>query len=216
MRLPPIPHWPAPGLLLLWLSTVASADPLTYAAITTAPAHDSDDSVEVVHVFWAGCPDCGQLEERLPALMQRLPERVVFERMPAISPLWEPHARAFFAADALGQLECFHRALNESMQKEGQQPASEDELVAFAGRAGIDAEAFRDAYRSDATTERMRKAASLTERYEIDAVPTLIIDGRYKTSLRLAGDHQTMIDTAEALVRERLAADETDGNRRRR
>jgi thiol:disulfide interchange protein DsbA len=136
--------------------------------------------------------------------MDEMPDEVAFRRMPAVAPRWEPHARAFYAAESLGQLECFHDALGSAMQVERRRLFSEDDLVGFAAEAGLDAEAFRKAYRSAEVEARVEQARALTQRFGIDAVPSLIINGKYRTSLHLAGDHKTMSDTAAQLIREEL------------
>ena len=114
--------------------------------------------------------------------------------------------RAFYAAESLGQLECFHDALGNAMQVERRRLLTEDDLVGFAAEAGLDADAFRNAYRSPEVQTRVEQARALTQRFGIDGVPALIVNGKYRTSLRLAGDHRTMSDTAAQLIRDELEA----------
>lgn len=187
-----------------------------YAVVNTPHPVSDGCKVEVIEVFWYGCPDCGRLELPLQALMDRLPTRVEFRRMPAVNPRWEPHARAFFAADQIGQLDCYHSALSEAMQQQRRHLMDEDALVDFAAELGIDAEAFRRAYRSPEVEQRVHEAKQLTRRFGVDAVPALVVNRRYLTSLRLAGDQAALIETAHELIREELADQSIAGNQRRR
>jgi thiol:disulfide interchange protein DsbA len=205
-----------PVFFALWLTPASSDEPLKYAALKQPHPSEGGQPVEVIQVFWYGCPDCGNLDSHIERLMDELPDEVEFRRMPAVAPRWEPHARAFYAAESLGELDCFHEALGNAMQVERRRLFSEDDLVAFAEEAGLDAMAFRKAYRSPEVDSRVERARELTRRFGIDAVPSLIINGKYRTSLHLAGDHQTMSDTAEQLIREELGARVDSGTNQQR
>ena len=69
-----------------------------------SPQPTSDpDKVEVVEVFWYGCPHCNRFQPYLDTWVETLPDHVRFVRMPAIfDEVWELHARAYYIADALG------------------------------------------------------------------------------------------------------------------
>jgi thiol:disulfide interchange protein DsbA len=202
------------SLGLLQIPQAVSGEGL-YTEIQASPS-DSDAAPEVIEVFWYGCPDCGRLEPHLYKLMDAFPAEVRFNRMPAVNPRWVPQARAFYAADAIGQLDCFHPALTEAMQDERRLLMNEDALVDFAAEIGIDANAFRQAYHSDQVDQRIREATELYERFGIDAVPSLVINRRYLTNLHIAGTSQLMIDTTEALIEEALAQRQKTQQEKRR
>ena len=62
-----------------------------------------EGKIEVVELFWYGCPHCYQLEPRLEKWATELPNDVKFVRMPAVMGRgWELHARAYYAAALLG------------------------------------------------------------------------------------------------------------------
>ena len=46
----------------------------------------------------------------------------------------------------------------------------------------------------------MRRAAQLTRRYGIDGVPSLIVDGRFRTGPALAGTYARTMPIVDALV----------------
>ena len=61
--------------------------------------------VEVVELFWYGCPHCYQFEPVIEQWLEGKPEHIEFVRMPAVfAPNWEVHARAYYAAEQLGVL----------------------------------------------------------------------------------------------------------------
>jgi thiol:disulfide interchange protein DsbA len=205
-------------LLLLSCAPASGSDERPGYAELDAPAPASQgDQIEVVQVFWYGCPDCQVLEARLDGLLDQASQQISLRRMPAIAPRWEPHARAFYAAASLGELERFHSALGEAMQRDRRRLMSDAQLIVFASEIGLDAEAFAAAMDSPEVERQVQEAAELTDRYGITAVPALVINGRYRTDLQLAGEASGMIETASALIqRERAPSSERHGRNRAR
>lgn len=207
-----------PLLLLLAFAPVSGSDerPGYVELDAPAPARQGDP-IEIVQVFWYGCPDCRVLEARLNQLLDEVSEEVSLRRMPAVAPRWEPHARAFYAAASLGELEQFHSALGTAMQRDRRRLMSAADLIAFAGEIGLDAEAFAAAMDSPEVERQVQEAAELTNRYGISGVPALIINGRYRTDLQLSGDPSGMIETTRELIqREPASSSERHGRNRAR
>lgn len=210
------------GVLTLIVTVLAapalsSADQRQRYAILSEPqAMSGDATTEVIQVFWYGCPDCGEFEAQLDRLINELPEEVSVQRMPAVAPRWEPHARAYYAAESLGALERFHRALARAMQDERRPLMTEADLVSFASEIDIDAEAFLAVYHSPEVERRVQQAAALTERFEIAGVPALIINGKYRTDLQLAGDQEGMIQVSRALIEDATGSPQVLTRRGRR
>lgn len=140
---------------------------------TSAP-----DKVEVVELFWYGCPHCYELEPTVREWLKRKPDHVVFVRIPvAFGPTWEAGARAYYAAEALGVLEKMHPPLFEAMHRKSH--PSEDELAAIFAEQGVDQEAFRKAYNSFTTETQLRRGNQLAQRYGSRGVPMVIVNGKY-------------------------------------
>ncbi|MBK5938528.1 thiol:disulfide interchange protein DsbA/DsbL [Halochromatium roseum] len=183
---------------------------------TTGADNAADNAVEVIQVFWYGCPSCGQLEDQLKPLIDETHGQVSFRRMPAVAPRWKPHARAYYAAESLGALEPFHQALARAMQDEHRPIMTEADLINFAREIGIHADAFRAAYHSPEVKHQVQQAAALTERFEIVGVPALIIDGKYRTDLQLAGTQEAMVEVSRALIEGATAPQSRRGRRGQR
>jgi thiol:disulfide interchange protein DsbA len=163
--------------------------------------------VEVVEVFWYGCPHCFQFEPTLEKWLKDKPDYIEFVRMPAIvNPSWEIHARAYYAAKALGVLDKTHGALFHAIHDEKQALFSEDQLVAFYARHGVKEDNFRAALHSFSIEGELRRAKQLGERYGLNGVPTLIVNGKYRTSASQAGDNAAALKVAEYLAAQEHAA----------
>lgn len=189
------------------LGTARAADEgIDYVTLNPVQPTETGDKVEVLEVFWYGCPHCWYLEPAMKSWVATMPEGVAFRRMPATGPRWEPHARAYYAAESLGKLDDFHEALFKAMQVDRKRIMTEDDLVKFAEGIGIDPQAFREAYNSFYVETRVRKADEMGRRYGIDGVPALIINGKYRTSPSQTGGQDKMMDVLNTLVSQEIAA----------
>jgi len=81
-----------------------------YHRISPAVATNvQDGSVEVLELFWYGCPHCFEFEKYLKAWGQDKPDYVEFMRMPVVlNKSWIPHARAYYALETMGEIERIH------------------------------------------------------------------------------------------------------------
>lgn len=196
------------AVLLLPIGTIWAADDNSGYEVLKPPVPTATgDQVEVVEVFFYGCSHCWHLEPMMNTWAGTLPEGVAFRRVPGVlNPRWEPHARAFYAAESMGKLEQFHPALFRAMQVDHRPIIKEDDLVKFAGEIGIDENEFRAAYNSFTVEAKFRKAQDLNRRYGIDGVPALIVNGKYRTGPGQTGGAERAIEVMNTLVGQELAA----------
>lgn len=150
-----------------------------YVRVSTPVPPATPGKVEVVEMFWYGCPHCYDLEPVTEEWLKRKPENVVFMRVPvAFGATWEPGARAYYAAEALGVLDKLHPALFDAFHKR-RKLSTEDELATFFAEHGVDQEAFRKAYKSFQTETQLRRGNQLAQRYGLKGVPAVIVNGKY-------------------------------------
>ena len=91
-----------------------------YEAITPAQPTSSKDQVEVVEMFWYGCPHCFRLEPFVDRWLKKKPANVKFVRMPGVfRPSWEIHARAYYTAEILGVVDKVHRPMFDAIHEYG-------------------------------------------------------------------------------------------------
>jgi protein dithiol oxidoreductase (disulfide-forming) len=178
---------------------------IDYRVVELPARAEEGDDVEVLEVFWYGCPHCYHLEGPLQQWLATKPDGVTFRRMPATgSPRWVPHAKAYYAAEMLGQLDKLHEPLFKALHDQRRKIFTDDEIIAFAAEQGIDEDAFRKAYNSFPVDMQVRKATDLMRRYNIDGVPAIVVNGKYVTSATQTGSNAKMFDVINQLV-----ADET-------
>jgi thiol:disulfide interchange protein DsbA len=163
--------------------------PLVPAVPTSVPA----GKVEVVEVFWYGCPHCNALEPFLATWTKNKAEYIEFVRLPVMwGPVHRAHARLFYVLKSLGRLD-LHQKVFDVIHKEGRMLVSNDEAATrkmqldFATANGIKAEDFNKAWDSFSVTSDLQRAEQLSERYQVGSVPLIIINGKYTTDVGQAG-----------------------------
>ncbi|MEW8561902.1 MAG: thiol:disulfide interchange protein DsbA/DsbL [Candidatus Thiodiazotropha sp.] len=172
-------------------------DPIEPPVATTAP----DGKVEVIEFFWYGCPHCYQMEPQLEAWLEKKPENVSFIRVPApLNNKWTVHAQFYYAAEILGLTEELHNPLFEALHDRKRKLYDKDSLIDFAVEQGVDRQKFLDALNSFGVYVKVQNARKLGQRYQLDGVPAIGINGKYKTSGSLAGSYSRMFEIVSQLV----------------
>jgi len=186
-------------LVLLPLGALAAR----YETIEGPAVGDDPDTIEVIEFFWYGCPHCYRFSPHIERWKQSIPAGVSFRHMPAVlSPRWEVHAKAFFAASIMDELDRFHGAMFSAIHQDNMRLDSATEIGDFVSSLGIDSERFVATMQSFAVDTRMRRARNLQRAYGVSGTPTVVIDGRYRTSGNVAGGVANMIP----VINERIAA----------
>jgi thiol:disulfide interchange protein DsbA len=186
----------------LWMLPGAANAQAPY--ITVTPAQHTEvapGKIEVLEFFWYGCPHCFELEPELAAWAKKLPAHVVFKRQPAIfSDRWEPLAKAYFALEALGEVERLHGALLNTIHAEGRDLNAPEAFFAWAAAQGVDANKLKTAYQSFSVFSKVAKARQLSKAYPLKGVPALVINGKYLSSPSDAGGYVPLLRVADQLI----------------
>lgn len=167
-------------------------------AVATSTA---TDKVEVLELFWYGCPHCYAFEPQLQEWLKNKADYIEFVRVPAVfAQNWEVHARAFYAAQQLGVLDKLNGPVFDAIHKEGRKLGSQEEVTQFFADKGVSAEDFKKAYNSFDVDTKTRRAIALTREYGITGVPALIVNGKYRSSAQEAGDFATLLKLVDYLA----------------
>lgn len=172
-----------------------------------APKIISDKSkIEVVEVFWYGCPHCYKFEPYISQWVKTKPDYVEFVKVPAVwNDRWAMHGRLFYVAEVLGVLDRIHPLVFNEMHALNASLDNAQEMRAFFARNGVSESEFDSAFGSFAVDAKMRRADSLVSSYGIQGVPAVVVNGRYTTNATMAGGHERVIDVINYLAeKERL------------
>ena len=172
-----------------------------YERVQPAVATQSDHKIEVVEVFWYGCHHCYAFEPHIRKWLETKPDSVEFRRVPGIfQRSWVAHARAYFTAELLGVVDTIHDPLFEALHEQRRKIGDEESLARFFAEHGVADEDFREAYNSYSVDTKTRQAMIATKDYGITGVPAVIVNGRFRTSARLAGSYENLLKVVDALV----------------
>lgn len=163
--------------------------------------------IEVVEVFGYWCHHCHRLQPMLTAWKRRQPDDVELRYLPAVFSRDDVYARAYFAAESLGALGRTHEATYRAIHVEGTVPqrgASVQDFASVYAGLGLDPAAVAAAMDSPATDARMEAAYGYAATADVQATPTIIVNGRYRV---IGRSYDDLIRITGLLVaRERAAA----------
>ena len=161
--------------------------------VTVAPG-----KVEVLEVFWLGCPHCYALEPYIRQWLRNKPSYIEYVRVPVMwGPVHRAHAQLFYTLESLGRDDLVEKVFTYIHDQETQ-TGSESILAsnskedtfrqqqAWAVQNGISADAFAKAYNSFYVNTQMQQAEEITNDYQVQGVPFIAVDGKFSTDVAKA------------------------------
>ena len=170
------------------------------------PRRVSGEKIEVVEVFSYSCIHCFRLDPDLAKWVEKNSDRIDFFRIPAISnEAWRVQARAYYATQVLGITEAVHLDFFHAIHDKKANLNSVDRIASFMDGRGTTAEEFKKAYHSVKVTNKLTEADRLQRRYQVAAVPAMVVNGKYRVSTSQQVGRSRILDVVEHLVDKELA-----------
>lgn len=177
------------------------AQALGYESINPPQNTSVADKVEVLEFFWLGCPHCYSFEPFMEAWVESMPANTVFVReAPPLNPSWEQHSRSFYAARALGHEQEFVEAMFKAIHQDRKKMRKPDDIAELAATLGMDRDNFLKTMKSFTVETALRRSAQLAKSAGITGVPSIMINGKYRTGAGLAGGHEGVISVIDRMV----------------
>jgi thiol:disulfide interchange protein DsbA len=197
--------WLLTGLVPLLLATGCLAETYTagkeYIVLSNPQPTNDADKIEVVELFWYGCPHCYQLEPFVAQWKDKQPEDVEFIQMPAVlGKGWELLAKGYYTAELLNVSDKTHTALFKVLHVDKKKITNEASLQKIFAGQGVSAEDFSNTFNSFAVSVKLNNAKLMTKRYAITGVPAIIINGKYSTGASQAGGNENVFRVVDYLV----------------
>jgi thiol:disulfide interchange protein DsbA len=175
--------------------------------VPSQPTMGGADKIEVAEFFWYGCPHCYSFEPTINAWAADMPAGARFVRIPVVwNTVHELHARLFYTMDvlarngALADAETFHDTVFQEIQTRGNRLTSEDSIRRLFERFGVDAGTFDNTWKSFEVDQKLRVAKDLGRRYNIQGVPAVVVNGKYRTGGQEAGSYDAVPDVIDELI----------------
>ncbi len=173
------------------------------------PAQPTNDAakVEVVEVFGYLCPHCANFQPYIDPWQHKLPATVEFKRIPVVfQRSWEPLARAYWTAEALGVLDEAHLAVFDALHKKRQNFRSNEDMARFfAASFGISEDDYLQAAKSFSVETKLRRGVTTAQRYGVTGTPSVIINGKYLANGTMAKSYERLMDIIDYLVTKEAA-----------
>jgi thiol:disulfide interchange protein DsbA len=177
-------------------------DPL----VPAQPTNVGPGKVEVVEVFWGGCPHCAALEPFIQSWLKNKPAYIEFVRVPVMwGPAHRAHAHLFYTLMALNRQDLIQKMFDAIVNQHQMLFAANDEDTlkaqqAFAKENGISAEDYAKAYNSFTVNSNLQRAEQLTQRYHVEGVPLIVINGKFTSDVAKAGSQSNLIALIDDLA----------------
>ncbi len=151
-----------------------------YQRLKNPQAVESGAKIEVIEFFSYGCPHCRDLEEFLGLWIKRVPADVSFKRVPALFQLpWINLTKVYYTLEGLGREDLSEKVFL-AVHTSGLKLNEEKVFFEWAGNNGLDVKKTQEMWGSFAINSKMNRAKTLAMNYELDGVPTLFVDGKFK------------------------------------
>jgi thiol:disulfide interchange protein DsbA len=124
---------------------------------------------------------------------------------------WNPaatlHARAYYAAEALGKTEEIDGDFFAEIHTNRNMLDTEAKLAALFAKHGVDEATFKSTFNSFAVNAKLKRAEELVRRYRVQSTPTVVVNGKYSTTGTMAGSYEAWFAIIDDLAaREHTAA----------
>jgi thiol:disulfide interchange protein DsbA len=173
----------------------------SYIRLKNPQPVETGNKIEVIEFFSYGCPHCAHLEPELASWIKSAPPDVAFRRVPVVfNQSWVSLAKAFYTLEALGEEARLTPEAFKAMHEQGKSLASDKAFVDWLATKGIDHKKAEDMMASFAVAGKVNKAKSQAQAYQIQSVPTIVIDGKFVTAPDKVGSHAAMPAAINALI----------------
>lgn len=191
--------------LALWLPIAATAAEYSpgngYTVIENPVRTANPDKIEVVEVFWYGCPHCFSLEPLTHAWKSTIADDVDFSFMPAVfGRSWDAHARAFYVSQLFEIDDQTHEALFNAIHIDKQRLNTKRSLAKFFSNYGVNEASFEKQFNSFAVNSKIRQDGAKIRSYGIPGVPGIVVNGKYLVSASTAGGNANIYPIVDFLI----------------
>jgi len=175
--------------------------------IKISPAMQTDAAagkVEVIEMMWLGCPHCYSLEPTMLKYKKNRPSYVDFKQVPAmLNPSWAKDGETYYIADILdpkGEKELITKVF-QAIHEQKRRLNRPDAAKRFFVEQGFTAEQVDNVKNSMAFKAKIRRAQEISAGSKAQSVPTIIINGKYRTSPYIAGSEADLMAIIEMLTK---------------
>jgi thiol:disulfide interchange protein DsbA len=177
-------RWFAVVLSCCGLSAWAADAPVEgqdYQLLSPAQPTSNPGKIVVSEFFSFQCSHCYAFYPVVKAWAAKLPQDVVFERVPVSlgRSSWVPVSQAFYALQAMGKLDQMDRLIFAGIHVQNIRLLDEASVTNFVAKQGVNAAEFTAAYNSFGVKSSTVRADQMMKSHRVQGTPTMVVDGKY-------------------------------------
>ena len=162
---------------------------------------ETGKKIEVIEFFSYGCPHCNDLEPYLQNWAKTAPADVQFLRVPVMfQDRWKPLAKAYYTLEAMGEDMRLSPEVFKAVHLANLPLYQDKAFLDWVASKGVDRAKAAEIYGSFGVDSKLKRALVLAQEYNIQAVPTMVVDGKFLTSSDRIGGHAAVPAALDALV----------------
>ena len=175
--------------------------------VPAQPTVGGPDKVEVAEFFYYLCPHCDTIDPILKGWVDNKPANARFVQIPT---MWNNalvlHARMFYSMEVLARngviddRDVVHKAIFDEIHRRGNRLASEASIKRLFARFGVGEADFDRVWKSFEVDQKLRVAQDLARRYSVSSTPTIVVNGKYRTSAGDAGSYPNLLELIDELI----------------
>lgn len=179
---------------------------IDYKIALTPQLTETPGKVEVLELFWYGCPHCYYLEPELQKWLATKPDYIAFRRMPAVlGDNWAMGAKIFYAAELLGVIERLHVPLFKAIQEEHLPINDADKVADWFAAQGVSKNDFLNALNAFVIDLKVRRASQIGGELGLDGVPSFLVNGKFLTSPSMTASIENAFKVVDELAAQIVA-----------
>jgi thiol:disulfide interchange protein DsbA len=167
-------------------ASASSANPENgkeYKILVRPQPAEMGKKVEVIEFFGYFCPHCRAFEPSLADWVKRQGDNILFKRIPVNFHELIAQQKLYYTIEALGKADELHNKVFDAFHVDRNQLRTDADVATFVAKQGLDKQKFFDVYNSFSIQAKLSRTSQLQEAFQINGVPTIVIDGRYVTSI---------------------------------
>jgi len=175
------------ALILLFVPLTTSAaskfeEGVNYFEIFPSYPDNKEGKVVVREFFWYSCPACYKFEPFVKKWAAGLGDDVEFIQVPAVfNKTARMHAEVFYALKLMGKAKELHDPIFNTIHQEKRKLNTLKDMEKFLAARGVDMAKFKAMRQSFAVQTQVNRAGALGQRYGISGVPSLVVNGVYRS-----------------------------------
>ena len=160
--------------------------------------------VEVIEMMWLGCPHCYTLEPTMLKYKKDHPDYVEFQQVPAVlNPSWAADADTYYLAEVLdpkGEKDLVTKIF-QAIHEQKRRLRNPSAVNRFFVQLGYSEDEIAKAKESMLFRIKIKRAQEISASSQAQSVPTVIINGKYRTSPYTAGSEEKLMKIIDMLTR---------------